>query len=47
MKGFVHPARVNEQKPLWYFDIPNRVWTERSTREIGYRHDLYDYEICI
>lgn len=43
MKGFIDPSRMNHKQPLWHFDIPNRVWSERSPREVGYRPGLYDY----
>jgi hypothetical protein len=28
---------------LWHFDIPQNGWSERSPREVAYRHGLYDY----
>src|SRR5258708_8562425 len=34
---------MNNQQPLWRSDVPSRVWSERSPREIGYRHGFYDY----
>lgn len=43
LRGFIDPARLNHQQPLWYFDVPNNSWSERSSREIGYRHGFYDY----
>lgn len=43
LRGFIDPQRVNHQQPLWYFDVPNRTWSERSPREIGYRKGFYDY----
>jgi hypothetical protein len=41
--GFIDPERTNYRQPLWHFDIPNGVWSERSPREVGYRHGFYDY----
>jgi hypothetical protein len=41
--GFIDPARTDRQRPLWHFDIPNRVWSEKSPREVGYRFGFYDY----
>jgi len=43
LRGFIDSARLNHQKPLWHFDIPNGVWSERSPREVGYRQGFYDY----
>ena len=43
LRGFIDPVRGNHQRPLWYFDVPNDSWSERSPREIGYRHGFYDY----
>jgi len=43
LRGFIAPARMNHQRPLWQFDIPNRVWSQRSPREVGYRYGFYDY----
>jgi hypothetical protein len=43
LKGFIDPERMNHQQPLWHFDVPSGVWSERSPREIGYRHGFYDY----
>jgi hypothetical protein len=43
LRGFIDPARLNHHQPLWYFDVPNDSWSERSPREIGYRQGFYDY----
>jgi len=43
LRGFTDPERTTSPRPLWYFDIPGRVWTERSPREIAYRYGFYDY----
>jgi hypothetical protein len=43
LRGFIDPLRVASQQPLWHFDVHQQVWSERSTREIGYRIGLYDY----
>lgn len=43
LRGFIDPARANCQRPLWHFDVPNAVWSEKSPREIGYRYGFYDY----
>jgi hypothetical protein len=42
LRGFIDPARTNHQRPLWHFDVPNTIWSERSLREIGYRQGFYD-----
>ena len=43
LRGFIDPARLQHHQPLWYFDVHNKNWSERSPREIGYRHGFYDY----
>jgi len=43
LRGFIGPARIGHQRPLWHFDIPTGIWSERSTREVGYRYGFYDY----
>lgn len=43
LRGFVDPARLNLQQPLWHLDVPNLLWSERSPREVGYRLGFYDY----
>lgn len=43
LRGFIDPRRLSEQQPLWHFDIPNAIWSERSPREVGYRFGFYDF----
>jgi len=43
LRGFIHPARWSLQQPLWYLDVPNNTWSERSPGEVGYRYGFYDY----
>jgi hypothetical protein len=43
LRGFIAPERIKHPRPLWYLDVPNDVWLERSPREIAYRHGFYDY----
>jgi hypothetical protein len=43
LRGFIDSARWNHKQPLWHFDIPNLVWSEKSPREVGYRLGFYDY----
>jgi Protein of unknown function (DUF4238) len=43
LRGFIDPQRESLPRPLWHFDVPGRVWSERSPREIGYRYGFYDY----
>jgi hypothetical protein len=43
LRGFIDPSRWGLEKPLWYLDIPNIVWCERSPGEVGYRYGFYDY----
>jgi hypothetical protein len=43
LRGFIDPSRWSLQQPLWYLDVPNNVWSERSPGEVGYRYGFYDY----
>lgn len=43
LRGFIDPSRWNLEQPLWYFDVANNIWSERSPGEIGYRYGFYDY----
>ena len=43
LQGFVDPTRRRVEKPLWYLDVPRGTWSEKSSREIGYRIGFYDY----
>jgi Protein of unknown function (DUF4238) len=43
LRGFIGPEPADNERPLWGFDVPNGVWSERSPREVGYRHGFYDY----
>ncbi len=43
LRGFIHPNRADDEKPLWVQDVPTRRWTLRSPAEFGYIRGLYDY----
>jgi uncharacterized protein DUF4238 len=43
LRGFIDPSRSGLERPLWHFDVPNGIWSERSAAEVGYRHGFYDY----
>jgi len=43
IRGFVDPARDNEDKPLWKLDIASKKWAERSTKAVGFITGFYDY----
>lgn len=43
LRGFINPAREQCQQPLWHFDVPRNLWSEKSPREIGHRPGFYDY----
>jgi hypothetical protein len=45
LKGFIDPQRTGLAQPLWYFEKPNAVWSQRSPREVGYRYGFYDYTV--
>jgi hypothetical protein len=46
LRGFIGPERMNHEQPLWHLDVSNGLWSERSPREIGYRHGFYDYAVA-
>jgi hypothetical protein len=46
LKGFIDPGRKDLPQPLWYFDKLNNSWSQRSPREVGYRHGFYDYTVA-
>ena len=41
LRGFIHPSRVREQKPLWVFATSTRSWSEKSPAEIGFARGFY------
>jgi hypothetical protein len=43
LRGFIDPARVREDKPLWWFQVPHRKWKRCSTAEVGFIRGFYDY----
>jgi hypothetical protein len=43
LRGFIDPTRRRHPRPLWHFEIPQNRWSERSPKEVAYRHGLYDY----
>ncbi len=43
LRGFIDPSRWSLEQPLWYLDVSNNVWSERSPAEVGYRYGFYDY----
>jgi uncharacterized protein DUF4238 len=42
LRGFIHPSRLEHSQSLWHFDIAQGIWSERSTREMGFRIGMYD-----
>src|SRR6266487_1574261 len=43
LRGFIHPERLNEPKPLWVFSVERQDWSERSPTAFGSERGLYDY----
>jgi hypothetical protein len=43
LRGFIDPTQVNEDKPLWWFQIPHGKWKRCSTAEVGFIRGFYDY----
>jgi hypothetical protein len=46
LKGFIDSRRKHLPQPLWHFDKPNGAWSQRSPKEVGYRHGFYDYTVA-
>ena len=42
LRGFISPSRAELQKPLWYFDVHRKQWSELSPAEIGFERGFYD-----
>jgi Protein of unknown function (DUF4238) len=42
LRGFISPSRAELQKPLWYFDVHLKQWSELSPAEIGFERGFYD-----
>jgi hypothetical protein len=42
LRGFIDPAREDRDRPLWYFDIPSRKWSQKSPKQIGFEEGFYD-----
>lgn len=42
LRGFIHPARLDAQKPLWVFSVERQEWKEQSTAAFGWKRGLYD-----
>jgi hypothetical protein len=38
LRGFIDPARENEEKLLWKLNIPSKQWAEKSTKALGFVH---------
>jgi hypothetical protein len=45
LRGFIHPERLNMQKPLWVFSVDRQVWNEQSTAAFGWAKGFYDYPV--
>jgi hypothetical protein len=43
LRGFIDPARENEERLLWKLNIPSKQWAEKSTKALGFVHGFYDY----
>src|SRR5215475_12209180 len=43
LRGFIDPARQNEQQPLWHFDVLKNLWSIKSVKQVGHHPGFYDY----
>ena len=44
LRGFIDPARIESERPLWYFDVQKNAWSERSTSEVAHGKGFCDYK---
>jgi hypothetical protein len=42
LRGFISPSRAELQKPLSYFDVDRKRWSELSPAEVGFERGFYD-----
>jgi hypothetical protein len=45
LRGFINPARRDLDKPLWWFQVPQRRWRECSSSEVGFIRGFYDFSM--
>ena len=45
LKGFIDPARISLDRPLWCWEVEKRKWAKKSPKEVGYKIGLYDFAI--
>lgn len=43
LRGFIHPAHLDAQRPLWVFSVERQEWRQRSTAAFGWKRGLYNY----
>ncbi len=43
LRGFIDPSRAKCPQPLWRYDVRHKVWSQRSTKGVGYQIGFYDY----
>jgi hypothetical protein len=43
LRGFIDPARSNQDRPLWCLSKARNQWERKSTRQICSRRGFYDF----
>ena len=43
LRGFIHPQRRGQPKPLWVLDVNRQEWFEKAPSQIGWERGFYDY----
>jgi hypothetical protein len=43
LKGFIDPARVANDRPLWCLNKPRNIWERKSTKQICHAVGMYDF----
>jgi hypothetical protein len=43
LRGFIDPAREDEEQPLWLLDARYNKWYPRATKQVAHGEGFYDY----
>jgi hypothetical protein len=43
LRGFIDPARQEEDQPLWLLDVRYNKWSSKSPKQVAHGEGFYDY----